>query len=355
LTIHQEYSVPLPLSINMKVARHYMRKAWRNRNSDVLKNEAGQQLIPLVLMLELTHACNLKCRGCGRIREFADTQKERLSREQARQAMLEADTPVVTVSGGEPLLHPQVADIVADALGMGKVVYLCTNALLLSKRLEEFKPHALFFFNVHIDGPPEIHDALTGLPGTTERALEAIGQARQAGYNVTTNTTVYKGTPPGAIASLFERLTGMGVRGLMIAPAFAYEVGTDAETFTRSEAHDWFKQLHKLWGDRNMIHTPLYMEFLRGERRLDCMPWGTVTRSPMGWKSPCYLLTDNHLVTFRELMETTQWDRYGPDREPRCADCLLHSGFEPSVVNSIRGLKDGWQSLLNLARWQMGG
>jgi hopanoid biosynthesis associated radical SAM protein HpnH len=345
--------MPLPLSINMKVARHYLRVMWQSRNDGLLKNEAGQQLIPIVLMLELTHACNLRCRGCGRIREFVDSQKERLSREQARQAMLEADTPVMTISGGEPLLHPQAADIVADALGLGKVVYLCTNALLLSRRLDEFRPHALLFFNVHLDGPPEIHDALTGLPGATERALDGIRRARQAGFNVTTNTTIYRNTPPEAIAGLFEQLTGMGVRGLMIAPAFAYEVGTDAETFSRDGAHDWFKRFHELWGDHNMTHTPLYMEFLRGERRLECMPWGTVTRNPLGWKTPCYLLTDDHLASFRELMETTQWDRYGPDREPRCADCLLHSGFEPSVVNSIRGFKDGWHSLVTLARWQM--
>ncbi|MBN1148228.1 MAG: adenosyl-hopene transferase HpnH [Anaerolineales bacterium] len=346
--------MPLPVSINMKIARHYLQVIWRNRNNGHANNGRGSLRIPLVLMLELTHACNLKCRGCGRIREYADSQKERLTFDQARAAMIEADTPVVSISGGEPLLHSDAPSIAALAVEMGKVVYFCTNGLLLTRRLAEFEPHRLFFFNVHMDGPPAIHDDLVGLPGTARRALEGIVQARRAGFNVTTNTTVYRSTPPEAIAALFEQLTEMGVKGLMIAPAFAYEVGTEAETFTRPQAQAWFKRLYELWGDRNMTHTPLYMQFLRGERKLTCMPWGTVTYNPQGWKTPCYLLIGDHVSSFRELMDTTDWQAYGPGRDPRCADCMLHSGFEPSVINSIRGLNDGWRSLLRLARWQMG-
>lgn len=352
-TSFMELALPLPLSINLKIARHYVHSLLRNHRGG-RSNDRDKRRIPLVLMLELTHACNLSCRGCGRIREYADVKGERLTRQQAKSAMLEADTPVVSISGGEPLLHPDAPAIAADALDLGKVVYLCTNGLLLVKRLSEFQPQPLFFLNMHIDGPPAIHDDLVGLPGTAERALEGIRLARQAGFNVTTNTTIYRHTPPEAIASLFEQLTEMGVRGLMIAPAFAYEVGAEAETLSRAQAWAWFKELHELWGDKNLVHTPLYMQFLRGERDLACMPWGTVTYNPQGWKSPCYLLTDDHLDTFQELMKSTAWEDYGPDREARCADCLLHSGFEPSVVNSIRDFHDGWYSLVELARWQLG-
>ena len=293
----------------------------------------------------------LSCGGCGRIREYADNGGARLSREQAHEAMLAADTPVVSISGGEPLLHPDLPAIAADAIALGKVVYLCTNGLLLSQRLREFQRHRRFYFNVHLDGPPDIHDAITGRPGTAERALEAIRQAKAAGFGVTSNTTVYRDTSAERLATLFGQLTDMGVDGLMVAPAFAYEVGTDAATLTRQQAHERFRELYALWGDRNLYHTPMYMQFLRGERRLECMPWGTVTYGPSGLKRPCYLLTDGHVGTFGELIRDTDWSRWGPGREPRCANCLLHSGFEPSVMNSLRGPRDWWR----VVRWQFGG
>ncbi len=332
--------MPLPLSINLTIARHLAGERLRGHGTR----------IPLVLMLELTHACNLRCDGCGRIREYADTQSARLTRQQARAAMVDAGTPVVSISGGEPSLHPDAPAIVADALGLGRVVYFCTNGLLLVQRLDEFKPDKRFLFNVHLDGPPEVHDKLTGLPGAALRALEGVRRARQAGFRVTTNTTLYRDTPVEAVVALFQVLTDMGVDGLMVAPAFAYRVGTPASTFSRAEAQAYLRALHTAWGDRNLYHTPLYMQFLRGERELDCMPWGTVTYNPQGWKQPCYLLTDAHVSSFEELMSGTNWDSYGHGRDARCADCMLHSGFEPSVMNSLRGPGDWWR----IARWQLG-
>jgi hopanoid biosynthesis associated radical SAM protein HpnH len=333
--------MPLPLNINLTIARHLIASRLTGSGPHV----------PLVLMLELTHACNLNCAGCGRIREYVDTRTARLTLEQARQAMQAANTPVVSISGGEPLLHPDVAAIAQTALSMGKVVYLCTNALLLEKRLAGFKPHKRFYFNVHLDGPQEIHDRLTGLPGTYQRARAGIIAALEAGFGVTTNTTIYKDTPLESILRLFQDLTDLGVDGMMVAPAFAYEVGTEAATFTRQETERYMQALYQAWGDRNLYHSPLYMQFLRGERTLDCMPWGTVTYNPQGWKQPCYLLTDDHVPSFDTLMESTNWEAYGPGRDARCADCMLHSGFEPSVMNSMHGLSD-W---LQMARWQLGG
>jgi len=332
--------MPLPVSISLKVARHLTR-ARLNR---------GPARIPLVLMLELTHACNLRCTGCGRIRECVDTQSTRLTREQARTAIVEAGTPFVSISGGEPLLHPQVPTIAADALALDRVVYLCTNGLLLAHRLAEFTPHPRFYFNVHLDGPPEVHDALTGLPGTAEGALEGIRRAKAAGFGVTTNTTVYRHTLIDDTVALFRQLTGLGVEGFMIAPAFAYEVGMSTDTLRRAEAHAWFQALRAAWDGDGLYHTPLYMEFLCGERQLACTPWGTVTCNPQGWKRPCYLLTDAHVPSFEELMNETDWDAYGIGRDSRCADCMMHSGFEPSVMGSLRGPRDWWR----IARWQLG-
>ncbi len=333
--------MPLPLSVNLKVARHMALARLRGHPARV----------PIVLMLELTHACNLRCAGCGRIREYADTQANRLTREQARSAIIEAGTPFVSISGGEPLLHADAPAIAADALALGKVIYFCTNGLLLAQRLGEFAPHPRFYFNVHLDGPAPVHDALTGLPGATERALEAVRRAKAAGFGVTTNTTLYRDTSVNDLVALFSQLTGMGVDGLMVAPAFAYQVGVQAGTLTRAEARERFRALRAGWGAKNLYHTPLYMQFLSGERELSCMPWGTVTYNPQGWKRPCYLLTDAHVPSFDELMNDTNWDAYGPGKDARCADCMLHSGFEPSVMNSLRSLRDWGQ----MVRWQLGG
>ncbi len=331
----------LPVSINSRIGLHLLRARASGRGPR----------IPLVLMLELTHACNLHCAGCGRIREYADTRTERLDFEQAMSAITDAAAPVLSISGGEPLLHPEVPAIAGRALQMGKVVYLCTNGLLLERRLPEFAPIPRFYFNVHLDGWIDVHDRLVGLQGAAQRAMEGIRAAKAHGFGVTTNTTIYRDTSVASVVQLFTELTAFGVDGLMIAPAFAYEVGTEAATLSRAEAQAWMRQLRSVWGERNLYHTPLYMQFLRGERSLSCLPWGTVTYNPQGWKKPCYLLTDGHARSFGELMADTDWGAYGPGQDPRCADCMLHSGFEPSVMTSMRGPGD-WMRMI---RWQFQG
>ena len=302
-------------------------------------------------MLELTHACNLNCSGCGRIREYADTKNARLTYEQAISAIQEADLPVLSISGGEPLLHPDAPHIARSALELGKVVYLCTNGVLLTRRLKEFTPHRRFYFNIHLDGTPKIHDQRTGLAGSAEKAIQGIVAAKAAEFGVTTNTTIYRDTKVEDTIALFQRLTELGVDGMMIAPAFNYQVGVPAGTLTRAEAQAWMREFSSVWYDRNMYHTPLYMQFLRGERQVACNPWGTVTYNPQGWKKPCYLLTDDHVPSFSRLMEQTNWGAYGPGRDPRCTDCMLHSGFEPAIMGSLQGPGDWWQ----LLRWQLSG
>jgi len=333
-------TMPLPLSINLKVAQYLARERIIGRRSQ----------IPLVLMLEITHACQLNCIGCGRIREYADTKSDRVTRNQSREIILEARTPVVSISGGETLLHPDAPGIVADALGMGKVVYLCTNGILLTKRLREFSPHPHFYFNVHLDGTPDFHDGIVQLPGIADRAMEGIRQAKSAGFGVTTNTTIFSHTPVEMVADLFRQLVGLDVDGFMLAPAFDYEVGVSVDTLSLEDAHAWFRSFRTLWRGERSHHSPFYIDFLCGERELECSPWGTVTHNPQGWKHPCYLLTDGHVPSFDELMDETRWDDYGPGRDTRCANCLIHSGFEPSVLGSLGGPKD-WFKII---RWQLG-
>jgi hopanoid biosynthesis associated radical SAM protein HpnH len=288
--------------------------------------------------------------GCGRIREYSDSKSRRITRKQANDVMLEAGTPIVSISGGETLLHPESPGISADALKLGKGVYLCTNGLLLSKRLSEFKPHPHFYFNVHLDGTPDYHDELAQLPGAANRALDGIRQAKAAGFKVTTNTTIYRDTPVEMIADLFRQLIALNVDGFMLAPAFPYEVGLSAKTMTRVEAQEWFRSLRNLWHGRNSYHSPIYIKFLCGERDLNCTPWGTVTYNPLGWKQPCYLLTDGHVSSFGELMDKTAWNSLGPGNDPRCENCMIHSGFEPSVIGSLNGAQD-W---VRMIRWQLG-
>jgi len=337
----QSIAMSLPLSMNLKVAGYLVQSRLKN----------GRPQIPLVLMLEITHACQLSCLGCGRIREYADTKNERLTRSQAKDVMLEAGTPIVSISGGETMLHPESPGISADALELGKGVYLCTNGFLLPKRLSEFKPHPHFYFNVHLDGTPDYHNGLVQLPGVAEQALEGIRQAKAAGFGVTTNTTIYRDTPVEMIADLFRQLKALNVDGFMIAPAFNYEVGLSVNTKTRAEAQEWFRSLRKVWSGNNSHHSPIYIEFLSGERELNCTPWGTVTYNPQGWKKPCYLLTDGHVSSFAELLDETDWDSLGPGYDTRCANCMLHSGFEPSVIGSLKGVQD-W---IRMIRWQLGG
>jgi len=330
--------MPLPLSLNLKIASYLVKSRLKNHRSK----------IPLVLMLEITHACQLNCLGCGRIREYADTKDLRLTRNHAKDIMLEVGAPIVSISGGETLLHPESPGITADALEMGKGVYLCTNGLMLSRRLSEFKPHPHFYFNVHLDGTPEYHDNLVQQSGTAEHALDGIEQAKAAGFGVTTNTTIYRDTPVEMIADLFGKLKELKVDGFMIAPAFAYEVDLSANTMTRAQAQDWFCSLQAIWAGDNSHHSPIYLKFLSGERELNCTPWGTVTYNPHGWKQPCYLLTDGHFSSFAEFLESTDWDSLGPGKDPRCANCMLHSGFEPSLIGSLQGYQD-WVKMI---RWQ---
>jgi len=301
----------------------------------LIKKLKGETRFPLVLMLEPTHRCNLACAGCGRIREYRDTLSQMLSVEECLASAAEADAPVVAVTGGEPLLHPAIEEIVAGLIEQRRFVYLCTNGLLMKESLGKFTPNPYFTFNVHLDGLAETHDCLVGRRGVFAKAMEAIEAAKRAGFRVCTNTTVYKGTDPGEISQLLSLLMERGVDGVLLSPGFSYEAVEEEIFLTREEIHRLFRTILSHADGVRFYNTPPYLEFLKGERELQCTPWGNPTRNPQGWKQPCYLITDGHCRTFRELMEGTDWGRYGVGKDPRCANCLVHSGFEASAVLSM--------------------
>jgi hopanoid biosynthesis associated radical SAM protein HpnH len=324
-----------PIQLSLRLATYLARK-----------QVSGEKRFPLVLMLEPTHRCNLSCAGCGRIREYEATLKEMLSVEECLASVEEAGAPVVAVTGGEPLLHPDISQMVAAILQSKRFVYLCTNGLLLEESLEKFAPSPYFCFNVHLDGLAQSHDSMAGREGVFAAALRGIEAAKGAGFQVCTNTTIYKGAAVDEIRSLLQLLMDKGVDGLLLSPAFSYRE-VDGELFlSREETVRLFKEIFRQPNHFAYYNTPLYLDFLLGERDLECTPWGNPTRNPQGWKSPCYLITDQHYGSFQKLMELTAWQRYGVGKDPRCANCMVHSGFEASAVTQVgRDLRALWKTL----------
>src|SRR5262252_7296070 len=284
---------------------------------------AGKKLartprFPLVLMLEPLHACNLTCTGCGRIREYSQTIKDKLTVEECLASVDEAGAPIVSICGGEPLIYPEIGALVKGILRRHKHIYLCTNGMFIKKRLHEFRPTTRFFFNVHLDGLEETHDLAVEREGVFKAAVEGIKAAKQAGFLVCTNTTIYKETDLGEIDALFAFLTKLGVDGFMVSPAYGYTAVQEtnpegaAQIFlTRDDIRAKFAEAQKLFAKYRMASSPVYLEFLAGKRELTCTAWGNPPRNVRGWKGPCYLITDRHHASFRGLMEDTPWDRYG--------------------------------------------
>lgn len=291
---------------------------------------------PLVLMLEPLHACNLTCTGCGRIREYESTITEKLTVEQCLRAVDECGAPIVSICGGEPMLYPELARLVREILARRKHIYLCTNGMFLRKKLHEYTPDDRFFFNVHLDGLEKTHDLIVERPGVFREAIEGIKAAKAAGFKVCTNTTVYAQTDMEEIAALFEYLRQFQVDGHMLSPAYGYAAVDDREIFmTREDIHEKFKNIDELARRFPLNTTPVYQDFLKGERDLPCTAWGNPTYNVRGWKGPCYLITDAHYETFEELMTKTPWENYGAGNDPRCEHCMVHCGYEPSAALGI--------------------
>jgi hopanoid biosynthesis associated radical SAM protein HpnH len=326
-----------PLSLSVDLTRYLMHKRLQ-----------GEEKFPLVLMLEPTHQCNLACAGCGRIQEYRETLGDAMSLEDCLASVDECGAPVVTVTGGEPLIYPPLFELLEELLHRKKHIYLCTNAILLERALPKLPVSNRLTLSIHLDGLAPTHDQILGRPGLFQIAIKAIKAAKERGLRVCTNTTIYKQTDLREIEILFAYLSKIGIDGILVAPAYSFNGVTPELFLSREEIKDKFTRLTRNGLNFRYFSTPLYLSFLRGERHYDCTPWANPTRNPQGWRSPCYQILDTHYPTFAELMERTEWDSFGEGRDPRCAQCMMHSGFEPSVVRQM-GLKDAWRML----RWNL--
>jgi hopanoid biosynthesis associated radical SAM protein HpnH len=306
---------------------------------------AGRKRYPLVLMLEPLFRCNLACAGCGKIQYPAHILKKDLSPEDCFQAIDECGAPMVSIPGGEPLMHPQIDKIVEGLVARKKYIYLCTNALLLKEKLRLFKPSKYLSFSVHMDGQKEHHDFSVCREGGYDLALDGIRAAVKAGFRVTTNTTLFDGADPNSARNFFDEMMEVGVESMMVSPGYSYDKAPDQKHFMgRARIRRMFRAMlsnrKKTW---RFNQSPLFLEYLMGKRNYKCTPWGMPTYNIFGWQKPCYLLQDGYAESYKELMETTEWASYGTESgNPQCANCMVHCGYEPSSVDDTFGSLGGF-------------
>lgn len=315
----------IPLRQNLRMASYLMRQKLARREK-----------YPLIVELEPLFVCNLSCPGCGKIQYPTEILRKRVSPEDAFAAVEECGAPMVSIAGGEPLLHPQIEEIVEGLIARKRFVYLCTNAVLLRRKMERFKPSAYFSFVVHVDGLEERHDKAVDREGVFQEAVTAIREAKAKGFRVTTNSTFFTNDSPKTVREVLNFLNDdLKVDAMMISPAYAYEKAPDQEHFLGVESAnkmfaEAFSEGHrKRW---RLNHTPLFLDFLEGKEQYQCTPWGIPSYSIFGWQRPCYLMGDGYTKTYKELLETTDWSKYGRGRDPRCDNCMAHCGYEPSAV-----------------------
>ncbi len=295
----------------------------------------GRKRYPLVLMLEPLFRCNLACAGCGKIDYPAEILNQRLSVAECLEAVDECGAPVVVIAGGEPLLHREIEQIVEGAIARKKFVIVCTNALLLEKKMELFKPSKWFSWSVHLDGGREEHDISVCQTGVYDRAVAAIKEAKRRGFRTIINSTLFNTAEPAKVASFFDDVMAMGVDGISVSPGYAYERAPDQQHFlNRSKTKELFRGIFRRQGKTkwSFNQSSMFLDFLAGNQTFHCTPWGNPTRTYFGWQRPCYLLGEGYAKSFKELMETTDWDKYGTGNYEKCADCMVHSGYEASAV-----------------------
>ena len=308
------------------------------------KRLKGETRYPLVLMLEPLFRCNLACAGCGKIDYPEPILDRRLSAADCLAAVDECGAPVVSIAGGEPLLHKEIREIVEGMIARKKFVYLCTNALLLEKRIDQFTPSPYLTFSIHLDGDKEMHDHSVCQSGVYERAVSAIRAARERGFRVNVNCTLFDGVAPERAAAFFDDATALGVDGITVSPGYAYERAPDQAHFlNRFNTKTLFRRIFALGKGKKWAfsHSTLYLDFLAGNQTYKCSPWGNPTRNIFGWQKPCYLLGEGYVRTFRELMEETEWDKYGTGNYEKCADCMAHCGYEATAVADA--VKNPWK------------
>lgn len=302
------------------------------------------QRYPLVLMLEPIFRCNLACAGCGKIQYPDHVLDRRLTPEQCWAAAEECGAPIISIPGGEPLIHPEMSDIVRGLIQRKKYVYLCTNAILLERKIDDYTPSKYLTFSIHMDGLRDEHDLAVCRDGVFDVAMRAIRIALRKGFRVTTNTTLFNDANPARVRAFFDAMMDLGVEGMMISPGYSYEKAPDQQGFlTRRRTQELFSLLltNRKRGWR-FNQSPLFLEFLMGKREYHCTPWGNPTYNIFGWQKPCYLLQDGYAESFRALLDETDWDRYGVGRNEQCKDCMVHCGYEASAVEDTFGSWSGF-------------
>jgi hopanoid biosynthesis associated radical SAM protein HpnH len=330
----------VPLRQQYRVARYVIGRKLR-----------GERRYPLVLMLEPLFQCNLACAGCGKIDYPSEVLRQRLSVEECLKAAEECGAPVVSIAGGEPLLHKDMPEIVRGLIARRKYVYLCSNALLLKKRMDDYTPSPYLNLSIHLDGQRERHDASVCQEGVFERAVAVVRLALERGFRVTVNCTLFQGESAAEVAEFLDFARELGVEGVTISPGFSYEHAPRQDVFLQRQAtKELFRGVFRRGRGRRwpINHSGLYLDFLAGNQSYHCTPWGNPTRNVLGWQRPCYLLVDEgYASTFKELMAGTNWDTYGTGNNPKCANCMAHCGYEPTAVEDAvtRPWKALWTTL----------
>ena len=330
--------MPVPFLREIKIGAYIMKQKL-----------LGRERYPLVLMLEPLFRCNLACAGCGKIDYPDPILNKRLSGQECLDAVDECGAPMVAIPGGEPLIHKDIGAIVKGIVARKKFVSLCTNALLLEKKLGEFEPSPYLFFSVHLDGIKKHHDKSVCMEGGFERAVAGIKAAQAKGFTVNVNATIFDGHPAEDIAQFLDLCEEMDV-AVSISPGYAYERAPDQQHFlARKNTKELFRKVFELGKGKNwkFLHSGMFLDFLAGNQEAHCTPWGMPTRNIFGWQKPCYLIAEGYTKTFKELMETTDWDSYGTGKYEKCGDCMAHCGYEPTAANAAisNPLKALWVSL----------
>ncbi len=316
----------IPIRQQLKVASYIMGQKIR-----------GVKRYPLVLMLEPLFRCNLACSGCGKIDYPDEILNKRMSKEDCLSAIDECGAPIVSIAGGEPLVHKEMPEIVEGFVKKKKFVYLCTNALLLKRRMMDYKPSVYLTFSIHLDGNQHRHDTSVCQEGVFDKAVEAIQMAVEKGFRVNVNCTLFQGESAEEVAEFFDDTTKLGVEGITVSPGFSYDHAPQQDVFLqRSASKRLFRRIFEFGKSRRwpLNHSTLYLDFLAGNQTYHCTPWGNPTRNLFGWQRPCYLLVDEgYAPTFKSLIQETDWEKYGTGNNPKCANCMAHCGFEPTAVN----------------------
>ena len=317
--------MPVPVRQQVRVGAYIMKQRLTRR-----------ERYPLVLMLEPLFRCNLACPGCGKIDYPDPILNQRLSADACVEAARECGAPIVSIAGGEPLLHREMPEIIQRLIADKRFIYLCTNALLLEKKIDQFTPSPYLTFSIHLDGLEEEHDRAVDQEGVFNRAVKAIKMVRDRGFRVNVNTTLFDGVSAPKVAEFLDFATELGVEGVTISPGYSYERAPDQEHFLkRRGAKELFREVFRLGQGKKwrFSQSSLFLDFLAGNQSYQCTPWGNPTRNVFGWQRPCYLLNEGYVSTFAELMEETEWEKYGTGNYEKCADCMVHCGYEATAVN----------------------